>query len=198
MRTLSEERIHSAFLFGKSRLDPLKATTIPKLELTATTVAVQIGRKFLTELDAEVNSITYWTDSTMVLHYLLTKTKGLPVFVANRVQQILEFTEPQQWKYVPTHINPADIASREAMGKNFKDIHKWLEMPNFLKQTEDSWPDQLEHDQHERRCCSLYYPERNTKKQELEKKVRSFWKDKPNNICTFHSWSCKGGRRRHN
>ena len=35
--------IHCSFLMGKSRLAPLKAITIPPLELTAATISVRIG-----------------------------------------------------------------------------------------------------------------------------------------------------------
>ena len=55
---------------GKSRLAPLKAMTIPRLELTAATTSVRVGgmisRKFSDPVDGEI----YWTDSTTVLKYI--------------------------------------------------------------------------------------------------------------------------------
>ena len=55
---------------GKSRLAPLKAMTIPCLELTAATISVRIGGMVSRELDDPVDSETYWTDSTTVLKYI--------------------------------------------------------------------------------------------------------------------------------
>ena len=44
LRTENDKgNIHCSFLMGKSRLAPLKAMTIPRLELTAATISVQIG-----------------------------------------------------------------------------------------------------------------------------------------------------------
>jgi len=44
LRTVSyTEQIHCAFLFGKARLAPIKAVSVPRLELTAATLAVKIN-----------------------------------------------------------------------------------------------------------------------------------------------------------
>ncbi len=40
------------------------------------------------------------------------KPHGLKLFFANRVSFIREASEPSQWKYVGTALNPADMASR--------------------------------------------------------------------------------------
>ena len=68
MRLTDSEKIHVSFVIGKARLAPLKVTTIPRLELTAATVAVQIGQTVKRELDMKIDSLTYYTDSTTVLH----------------------------------------------------------------------------------------------------------------------------------
>ena len=99
--------IHCSFLMGKSRLAPLRATTIPRLELTAATISVRIGGMVSRELDDPVDSEPYWTDSTTVLKYI-----RFHVFVANRVQSIRDQTDPAQWRYVESKNNPADDASR--------------------------------------------------------------------------------------
>ena len=66
----------------------MKPTTIPRLELTAATVSVQVGKMIRRGLEVPINSETFWTDSTTVLKYLRNETRPFQVFVANRVQVI--------------------------------------------------------------------------------------------------------------
>ena len=66
----SERNIHCAFLIGKSRQNPLKAVTIPRLELTAAVVATRLSKTMLCELDVAIDKIFFWTDSECVLRYI--------------------------------------------------------------------------------------------------------------------------------
>ena len=81
---------------GKARVALLKAVTIPRLELTAATVSVHLASLHQHELEIKFDKIVHHTDSTTVLHYIANESKRYPVFVANRVQLIREYTEPTQ------------------------------------------------------------------------------------------------------
>lgn len=96
--------LHCSFLMGKARLAPVKPTTIPRLELTAATVSVQVGKMIRRELDVPIDSETFWTDSTTVLKYLRNETRRFQVFVANRVQAIRDETVPTQWRFVNSSV----------------------------------------------------------------------------------------------
>ncbi|XP_078384040.1 uncharacterized protein LOC144666486 [Oculina patagonica] len=137
-----EDRIHCSFLMGKARLAPIKAVTIPRLELTAATVSVRLGEILKKELDEPIDTIQYHTDSVTVLRYISNDQKRFQVFVANRVQTIRNLSEPSQWKYVETKENPADDASRGLDGKALSEQQRWLRGPNFLWQPEKDWPEQ--------------------------------------------------------
>ena len=60
-------RVNVTFLVGKSRLTPIKQVTIPRLDLTAAVVAIKLTQQVEHELELRVDSITNWTDSTVVL-----------------------------------------------------------------------------------------------------------------------------------
>ena len=55
---------------SKSRVAPLKKVTIPRMELTAATVAVRVDHMIKRELAIEVDDTYFWTDSTSVLWYI--------------------------------------------------------------------------------------------------------------------------------
>ena len=123
-----KDNIHCAFLMWKSRLAPLKAMTIPRLELTAATTSVRVGGMVSREWNDPVDREIYWTD---VLKYIRNETKRFHVFVANRVQRIRDETDPIQWRHVDSENNPADDASRGLEGYQITKRHRWVKGPVF-------------------------------------------------------------------
>ena len=71
-----------------------------------------------------------WTDSTTVLQWLHSIDKK-PVFVANRVAEILELTSVDKWNHVQTTDNPADAGTR-GLSANVLLDSPWLKGPKFL------------------------------------------------------------------
>ena len=128
-----EGSVKCSFLMGKSRVKPLKSVTIPRMELTAATVAVRIGTSLKNEISPACD-VTYYTDSTSVLHFLNNEKRRFPIFVANRIQLILSHSAPSQWRYVPSLDNPADCASRGLSFQHPAKLAFWLNGPAFLLQ----------------------------------------------------------------
>ena len=125
-----------AFVFGKARVAPMKALTIPKLELQAALLSARLRNEVQRALTLQIEKTFMWTDSTTVLQWLHSLEKQ-PVFVANRVAEILELTTADEWYHVQSADNPADAGTR---GLSAKDLlqSSWLSGPNFLKTNE--WP----------------------------------------------------------
>ena len=128
---------HCSLIMAKSRVTPLKASTIPRLELQAATLSVRMAGFLDRQLHYQDLQHHFWTDSTIVLAYLANTAKRFHVFVANRVGEIMRFSNISQWSHVPTSQNPADIASR---GANVRELHDsiWYTGPDFLWQPEVS------------------------------------------------------------
>jgi ribonuclease HI len=119
-----------SFVVGKSRLAPMKAMTIPRLELAAAALAVKLAQLVKKEMQQNLE-VTFYTDSTIVLHSIKNETKRFPVYVANRLSLIHEYSEPYQWHHVPSQLNPADDASRGLMPQKLSSS-SWLRGPSFL------------------------------------------------------------------
>lgn len=126
-------KVHVCLLLGKSRVSPLKATTIPRLELQAAVEAVRLSVILNRELNMQINSRYFWTDSTATLGYIKNSTARYQMFVANRIQEIRNSSEPDQWHHVAGKLNPADIASR---GASLLELNSssWWNGPEFLQQ----------------------------------------------------------------
>ena len=84
------------------------------------------------ELNYEEIIDVCWTDSKVVLGYINNDAKRFHIFVANRVQQIREYTNPSQWRYIESKENPADDASRGLSAQELISNPRWLSGPEFL------------------------------------------------------------------
>lgn len=119
------------FVLGKAKLAPVKETTIPRLELCAAVLAVEIAEFAVSNMDLHMNSVSFFSDSKVVLGYVNNEQRRFYVYVSNRVQCIRQATSPQQWNYVPSELNPADHGSRSVPATSLKDT-TWLTGPAFL------------------------------------------------------------------
>ena len=91
-----EGKVHCAFLFGKSRLAYVKPMTIPRLELCAVVVAVQIDQMLRKELELSLKESVFWTDSMSIPQYIRNESSRFHTFVANRLVIIHDGSVPSQ------------------------------------------------------------------------------------------------------
>ena len=133
LRLLDDKnRIHCSLAMGKSRVTPLTPVTIPRLELTAALVSSKISCVLRKEREYAPMKEIFRTDSKTVLGYINNDARRFHAFVGNRVQEIREQSSPNQWHYVETKSNPADIASRGAGAQELIDNPLWWNGPEFL------------------------------------------------------------------
>ena len=112
---------------AKSRLAKQRLT-VPRLELVAAHMATNLLMNVKNALDnVPLPKLYGWLDSTVALHWI--KRNGqYKQFVANRVTKI-QLHKEIEWRYVPTDVNPADLASR---GAQVSDSQLWWTRPKWL------------------------------------------------------------------
>ncbi|UYV76680.1 hypothetical protein LAZ67_14001722, partial [Cordylochernes scorpioides] len=130
MRSEVQGGVHLSLLWSKSRLAPTMCVTIPRLELLACVLGARLVKSISTAL---TNScpVTLWTDSSTVMAWLKRKNEW-NVFVRNRVQEIRDTVNNENWKFVYGKLNPADLPSRGCSIVQFVSTN-WWEGPEWLK-----------------------------------------------------------------
>ena len=127
-----EGQVHCSFVMGRSRVAPLRPTTIPRLELVAAAIGTELTSFVRKDLGFDVGKVTFWTDSTSVLGYIRSTAMRYRTFVANRIAMIQSASSPDQWMHVDTAENPADISSRGCTPDQLPDHTLWFRGPKFL------------------------------------------------------------------
>ena len=106
-------RVHAKLLAAKTCVAPLKALTIPRLELMSERILAQlmdtIKKAFKSEI--EVSGARCWLDSKTAICWIQNRGEWRQ-FVQHRVNEILKLTKKGDWGHCPGKENPADLGYR--------------------------------------------------------------------------------------
>lgn len=138
--TYANGKKSKSFVTSKSRVAPLKAISIPRLELMAAVLGAKLAESITKALDIEMSRVVFWSDSMNVIHWVRSISRSFKQFVANRISFIQEISDPKQWHYVPTKENPADLLTRGLKVSTLANCDLWWQGPHFLDEPEDKWP----------------------------------------------------------
>ncbi|XP_050538460.1 uncharacterized protein LOC126903928 [Daktulosphaira vitifoliae] len=137
--------INVRLIGSKTKLSPMKPTTVPRLELCAAVLLSKWLSRIHKLLSSHMNIDTLyaWSDSTVVLSWINLPQVSFKIFVSNRVKQIRDLLPNCEWRYVPTSINPADCASRGVLPSKLKSSVLYWNGPDFLKNEPRVWPSSI-------------------------------------------------------
>ncbi|XP_043069582.1 uncharacterized protein [Drosophila bipectinata] len=132
IRFQNEAGIHCSLLGSKTKVAPLRPTSIPRLELMGAVLGARLALEL--SLGAKLSTRTFWTDSRTVLSWLRSDQRKYKQFVAFRVIKI-----PRKER-VPSSENVADDATKWNKGPDFNRESRRLNGPRFLWQERQFWP----------------------------------------------------------
>lgn len=137
---ISSESKEASFVLGKSKVAPRSGHTIPRLELCAAVLAVELADAVVEHIGISVSATKFYTDSRIVLGYIHNQSRRFFTYVSNRAQRIRQSSTPQQWNYICSSRNPADIGSRGSSPEHLQ-MSLWLSGPSFLCESMEDMPE---------------------------------------------------------
>ncbi|XP_061191692.1 uncharacterized protein LOC133199903 [Saccostrea echinata] len=92
----TDDKHELGFVFGKSKLSPKHGHTIPRLELCSAVLSSEIATAVTRQQDVPVDATYFYSEA-----------------------------RAEQWNYISSEQNPADVGTRGVLAKNLKDCQWW-------------------------------------------------------------------------
>lgn len=126
---------------SKTRVAPLRITSIPRLELMAALIAARFANSIVSSTTIQISQKIFWSDSRTVISWIRSDHRRYHQFVAFRVSEILDTTELSEWRWITGKFNVADDATKWTKnGPDLNNSSRWLNGPEFLKHPQIRWP----------------------------------------------------------
>ena len=136
-----DDSIQCCLWSAKTRVTPLKKITIPKIELMSAMMGVRLAKKINKSSIWEFEKIFHITDSKCMLATLSKETSTLGEFVGNRVTEVLDTTEIDQWYHIGSNDNISDLGTRgQATASDVAEDSDWQLGPSWMYQPIEEWP----------------------------------------------------------
>ena len=127
-------KVRVAFVCGSAKVTPRAATSIPRWELCSAVEAVQAAKQTQIELGLKQCPTYFFSDSAAVLGYIRNTSKTFKRYVSARIQVICSNSKVEQWHFIPSAVNPADIGTHPRSPKELL-ASCWLTGPEFLRRS---------------------------------------------------------------
>lgn len=139
-RIVRNNNIVCSLVGSKTRVAPLRMTSIPRLELMAALIGSRFANNIIKNHTIAINKKYIWSDSKTVISWLKNGNKKYHQFVSLSISEILDTTDLQEWRWIPGKHNVADEATKWAKKPDISFESRWFKGPDFLLKPVSEWP----------------------------------------------------------
>ena len=137
LRCSQGSEITSRLVMSRSRVAPMKAMTIARLELLGAVLLARLMSAVLEYLSYwKFTRVSYYTDSKNVLYWITGDKKIWNDYISKRLEEINIRTLKHQWYHCPGEENSADLPTRGVPMGSLSTSLKWLQGPSWLTEVD--------------------------------------------------------------
>ncbi|XP_045463742.1 uncharacterized protein LOC123673300 [Harmonia axyridis] len=143
LRVLTKDEIDVTLVMARARVAPTKPISIPRLELQAAVMGSRLAKTIKDTLEIKIDEVFLWSDSITVLCWIKGDGSKLGQFESHRIGEIQELTNINNWNWIPSKLNSADIATRtyNKDDGNKTTYASLFKGPDFLYELDETlWP----------------------------------------------------------
>ena len=143
IRAVTNLDVKVNLICSKTKVSSMKEVTTPQLELISCVLLTKLLQSVLKgTIFVSTANIYCWSDS-MIAFYWIKNNKEWKIWVKNRVDIIKKVVKPDNWHYISSSDNPADIATREYLPNLIVNNKlRWFG-PEILLRNKESWQGQF-------------------------------------------------------
>lgn len=128
------------FICSKSYTVPInQIRTVPELEIDVAAKLAKLMSKVEQFHRIKFDEKIFFTDNAAVKEWISNGPKNPKVYVVNRLKTIKKFSDPKDWQWVPTHLQPADFGTKMNSIPAISYQNDWFH-PQLFQMAEDNWP----------------------------------------------------------
>ncbi|XP_062541031.1 uncharacterized protein LOC134209065 [Armigeres subalbatus] len=139
-RVKDRGQIRCALVASKTKVAPLQIFSIPRIELQATVIGARLRKAIEDGHSIHVKRTYFWSDSSNIVSWIKSDTRRYRQYVAFRVNEVLNLSKVEEWRWLGTKNNVADEATKWGNCPNCNPESRWMCGPAFLYEAEDDWP----------------------------------------------------------
>ena len=109
-------------------------TKYTDLELQAAVIATRLKNTIVNEIPIEKKNTFLWTDSKIVLNYLINNDINFGVHIAHRINESRQPTDLGNWCYIKKERKPADYITSYQDFLSLSKNNSWIFELSFLKE----------------------------------------------------------------
>ena len=114
--------------------------TVPRLELCGAVRGCRLRETIQKEIKYQYKKVFHVVDSSIVRAQIQKESYGFGSFVATKIAGTQNKSDPNEWWWIATGDNPADMVTRSASPSQIGPDSIWQRGPKFFDLPIDKWP----------------------------------------------------------